>query len=251
MHPLFRLFLAIISFVVPVQAIRRTVGPQDDHRFVNASRICHGDDPSVFEFRNCSILINCVYENFSESFKAGLSSATSIAALLPTILALIGKPSHSSCQPLSLLRHCAKATCIILPSLIFLGSPPLELVQLALISPHRALATCCFTIGLPSGLFRQLRPLHTQLSQPNPREPRMREWTIPLPSISERKWHNITVKLCMDILIMSLASIMLWRNWVVSSFTMVSWRCDYSWLLFAWYVQTISHLYKVGQINNQ
>jgi hypothetical protein len=97
MHPIFRLFLGIISFIVPVQAIRRSVGPQDDFRFVNVSRICHGDDPSVFEFRNCSILITCVYENFTEAMKAGLSSGTSIAALLPTILALIGKPDHFSC----------------------------------------------------------------------------------------------------------------------------------------------------------
>lgn len=62
----------------------------------------------------------------------------------------------------------------------------------------------------------------------------MREWAVPLPHISDRKWHNMVAKISMDLLIVALASIMLWRNWVVSSFTMVPWRCEYSMLLFAW-----------------
>ncbi|KAF2815757.1 uncharacterized protein BDZ99DRAFT_514403 [Mytilinidion resinicola] len=178
---LFQLSLAILTLILPAQALKRTVGPADDPRFQNASRICDGSDPKMFQFGTCSVLISCIFNNLDEAFKASLGTGTSIAALLPTILALI-------------------------------GSPPLELVQLALVSPHRALATCCFTIGLPSGLFRQLRPLHTQLSNPNPREPRVREWTIPLPSLSDKEWHNIIAKIAIDALIMTLASIMLWRN---------------------------------------
>lgn len=65
----------------------------------------------------------------------------------------------------------------------------------------------------------------------------MREWTIPLPYISDRKFANIVAKIAMDIMILALACIMLWQNWVVSSFTMVPWRCEYSMLLFAWSVQ--------------
>lgn len=59
------------------------------------SKICHGDDPKVFRFRACSHLFSCVYENFSEAMKASLSSGTSIAALLPTMLALIGRFAFS------------------------------------------------------------------------------------------------------------------------------------------------------------
>lgn len=73
------------------------MGSQDDYRFANVSTICHGDDPNVFKFRACSVLITCVYENFSEAMKAGLSSGTSIAALLPTILTLISKPITCEC----------------------------------------------------------------------------------------------------------------------------------------------------------
>lgn len=44
------------------------------------------------------------------------------------------------------------------------------------------------------------------------------------------------LKLFVDVLIMTSASIMLWCNWIVSSFTMVPWRCEYSFYLFARYV---------------
>lgn len=238
-----QLCLTFLILINPVQGISRTVGPADDLRFQNASSRCSGSDPKSFEFGTCSLLITCVYENLPEALKASLGSGTSIAALLPTILALIGEFHSSLDLPLPIVPHlhrwflgvCKIEECSTLPVLTpFQGSPPLELVQLALVSPHRALATCCFSIGLPSGLFRQLRPLHTQLSNSNPREPRVREWTIPVPSLGAKRWLDMIAKLVVDVLILTLASIMLWRNWVVTSFTMVPWRCEYSWLLFAW-----------------
>ncbi|KAF2650985.1 hypothetical protein K491DRAFT_720253 [Lophiostoma macrostomum CBS 122681] len=197
-------YLSILCiFICPSHALHRTIGPAGSPQFRNATQNCPVDDPKYFKINACSKLITCVYENLSEAMKASLGSGTSIAALLPTILALI-------------------------------GSAPLELVQLAITSPHRALATCCFTIGLPSGLFRQLRPYSTQLSQSNPRAPRVREWTIPLPTVSERVWKNLFVKIGIDLVVIGLAIVMLWRNWVVNSFTMIPWRCEYSYLLFAW-----------------
>ncbi|KAI9784561.1 MAG: hypothetical protein M1839_001783 [Geoglossum umbratile] len=202
---------AVLFLIFPSQALNRTVGPPDDYRFVGVSKIRGGSNPANFEFRKCSVLIDCVYEHLSEALKASLSSGTSIAALLPTILALI-------------------------------GAPPLELVQIALLSPHRALATCCFSIGLPSGLFRQLRPLHPQLSHSNPLEPRVREWVVALPSISPKRWKHLLGKLVADFIIITFASIMLWRNWVVNSFTMVPWRCEYTWLLFGWPIACMTWL---------
>lgn len=99
------LSLTILALVIPAQTIKRTVGPATDPRFQNASRICNGSDPRVFEFRTCSLLIDCVYDNLTEAFKASLSSGTSIAALLPTILVLIGEPSQCfSTSTISLIR---------------------------------------------------------------------------------------------------------------------------------------------------
>jgi hypothetical protein len=86
------LFVELAAFATPARAIKRTIGPPKDYRFQNASRICDGSDPKAFQFRTCSLMIDCVYENLTEAFKSSLSSGTSIAALLPTILALIGKP---------------------------------------------------------------------------------------------------------------------------------------------------------------
>lgn len=65
-------------------------------------------------------------------------------------------------------------------------------------------------------------------------ELRVREWTIFLPTISHRQWRHLAVKLAADSTIIATVSIMFWRNLVVTSFTMVPWRCEYTWLLPAW-----------------
>jgi len=98
-----QLYAAIVSLLVlPAQAFKRTVGPPDDPRFEQASKVCNGSDPASFKFGTCSVLISCVFNNLSEALKASLSSGTSIAALLPTILALIGKPSLPALIPQSI-----------------------------------------------------------------------------------------------------------------------------------------------------
>jgi hypothetical protein len=115
------------------------------------------------------------------------------------------------------------------------GSPPLELVQMAILSPHRALATCCFTIGLPVTLFRQLRPLHQQLAQSNPLAPRKREWTFNLSNLSKgNPKKHFFFKIVADALIIALAGIMIWQNFGVNSYVMIPWHCDYTWLVLAW-----------------
>jgi len=194
---------ALFFLVSRVEALQRTVGPATDPVFENVSRICNGSDPASFDFGTCSNLISCVYDHLSSAYIAGLSSGTSIAALLPTILVLI-------------------------------GSSPLELVQLALVSPHRALATCCFGIGIPKGLFRHVQPLYTQFSDANPLKPTEREWVFPLPPAGSKGWHKSLAKIAIDVVIITLASIMLWRNYIINSYTMVPWRCEFSLLLFAW-----------------
>ena len=91
------LLISALSFLIPsVLALKRTIGPPKDYRFIAALRICNGSDPANFKFAVCSVLIACVYENIDEAFKASLSSGTNIASLLPTILVLIGM----LCSPL-------------------------------------------------------------------------------------------------------------------------------------------------------
>ena len=88
----FSLRTVIVSLVLvsPALALRRTIGPPNDARFISASKACNGSDRRQFEFGVCSILIACIYDKLDEAFKASLSTGTNIASLLPTILVLIG-----------------------------------------------------------------------------------------------------------------------------------------------------------------
>lgn len=91
-------FMVLLLFILPTQAINRTVGPPHDPHFVNATNSCNGSDPANFRFDECSKLISCVYEHLHEGFKASMSCGASIAALLPTILVLIGELSFLGCS---------------------------------------------------------------------------------------------------------------------------------------------------------
>lgn len=89
-HSLHALLVSILLLVSSAFAFNRTIGPTDDRRFTNASKVCQGGDPANWKFGACSLLIDCVYDQLSEAFKASLDSGTNIASLLPTILVLIG-----------------------------------------------------------------------------------------------------------------------------------------------------------------
>jgi hypothetical protein len=101
-------------------------------------------------------------------------------------------------------------------------------------SPHRAIATCLFGIGLPSGLFRQLQVRLPTLADKKINEPQKREWVVAAPTSKRKGRLNMVKTIFIDVLIVSLAAIMLWRNTVVCFQTMVTWRCEYSWLLICW-----------------
>lgn len=133
---------------------------------------------------------------------AGFGSGTNIASLVPTATALV-------------------------------GAPPLDIIQLALTSPHRALATCLFGVGLPSGLFRQLRAPGPSLSDANS-VGTVREWRIKVPKSCVLGAKGIAWQVGADVVIGGLAGVMLWRNLVVGFETVVTWRCEYGWLLFCW-----------------
>ncbi|KAI9876281.1 MAG: hypothetical protein M1830_006880 [Pleopsidium flavum] len=159
-----------------------------------------------FEFGRCPHLIDCIMTSSSEAAKAGMSAGSNIAALIPTMLALIG------------------------------GSP-FELVRLAFLSPFRALATCLFGVGLPTNLFAQLQR-HPQPSSSAPIEfpASVHHGVLQfafLLSVPRRR-RTVVFRIALDVSILFVAAIMLWRNWRVGTTTMVTWRCEWRWLLFYW-----------------
>lgn len=193
----------------PVEAFTRYIGDPNDPKMGAISAQCNGTMQTNFAGARCGALLRCVLDNTPADLMAGMQSGGSIASLVPTILALI-------------------------------GAPPLDLVQLAILSPHRALATCCFSIGLPSGLFRQLRPLTQGLAEKKEEEPTVREWVFQVPKSSSRKkkarWRKALVRVSVDVTMVGLAAVMLWYNWKINTEIMITWRCEYGWLLFAWQV---------------
>lgn len=199
--------LCLAIFATPSQAMTRYIGDPTDSRTQNISQTCGGFDQVNFTAGRCPSLMRCVLDALPSDTAAGYQSGGAIAALLPTILALI-------------------------------AASPLELVQLAFLSPHRALATACFGIGLPSGLFRQLRATSTSLTDSKPNAPRTREWKFRLPAArtatTRQRWKDAGLTLFVDVLVLGLSAVAVWFNYRVSSRVMVTWRCEYGWLVFMW-----------------
>lgn len=203
------------AFVRPVSALTRYVGEPSDPIMDPISQQCGGHNQTNFNGGLCPVLLRCVLDKLPSDISAGMQSGSNIASLVPTITALI-------------------------------GAPPLDLVQMAIVSPHRALATCCFSIGLPSGLFRQLKPLLPRLGDRIDHEPRIREWVLYLPTSSSGKWQygwrNTLIRLLVDVGMLGLAAVMLWYSWKINGEIMVTWRCEYGLLLFMWPVACMSWL---------
>ena len=102
--------LLLASLATTSRAMTRYVGDPTDGSTQNISHYCGGFDQVNFTTGRCPVLMRCVLDLLPSDTTAGFQSGGTIAGLVPTILALI-------------------------------AASPLELVQLALLSPHRALAT--------------------------------------------------------------------------------------------------------------
>ncbi|KAL9117363.1 MAG: hypothetical protein Q9187_006101 [Circinaria calcarea] len=196
-------FGVLTLFSVPVGAVSRTIGLASDARTQAVVQECSSKPNSTFNFGECARLINCVLDGLPSDVAAGMQSGANIASLVPTILAIV-------------------------------GAAPLDLVQLAFISPHRAAATCMFGVGLPSGLFRQLQMHLPHLADKKTSDPRTRQWLIPVRKPNRRGSSQIARTLVIDAAILALAGVMIWRNVAVGLQTVVTWRCEYSWLLICW-----------------
>jgi hypothetical protein len=199
--------LLLASLASTSHAMTRYIGDPTDGTTQNISQQCGGFDQLNFKTGRCPRLMRCVLDSLPSDTTAGFQSGGTIAGLVPTILALI-------------------------------AASPLELVQLALLSPHRALATVCFGIGLPSGLFRQLRATSTSLTDTKPNDPKTREWRFRLPSKTSAtkrpRWRNAGLTVFVDTIVLGLAAVAIWFNYRVSSRVMITWRCEYGFLVFMW-----------------
>lgn len=206
-HTFLNSLLLCASLATTSFAMTRYVGDPTDGTTQNISRSCGGFDQINFTNGKCPALMRCVLDSLPADTAAGFQSGGAIAALLPTILALI-------------------------------AASPLELVQLAFLSPHRALATACFGIGLPSGLFRQLRATSSSLTDTKPSAPRTREWRFRLPprrSVATRQsWRDAGLTLVVDLLVLGMSAVAVWFNYRVSSRVMITWRCEFPVLIFMW-----------------
>jgi hypothetical protein len=94
--------------------MKRTIGPVNDPRFAISAKACGSDNRENFMFGACSVLIYRVLNGLNnEALKASLSTGTSIAALVPTILAMVDKscaqgiaaPTGLCSIQLGLLQH--------------------------------------------------------------------------------------------------------------------------------------------------
>ncbi|KDQ19491.1 hypothetical protein BOTBODRAFT_28066 [Botryobasidium botryosum FD-172 SS1] len=214
--PPYALFLSAFFFRIPlVFALHRSIGALDPIIKTAVDGCFSGPNPTFnghpigYGVNRCPALISCIMSGLSPADQAGLSAGTSISSLLPTVLALV-------------------------------GTGPFELVQLFFTSPLRAGATCLFGVGLPSGLFRQLRTYPINATPHSMDNSTMRRWTLFVPRSTS--YIQVVRRIVVDVLIVVLAGVMLWRNWVVCSITMVTFQCEYSWILFCWPMACIAWL---------
>ncbi|KAM7201714.1 hypothetical protein V8F33_003263 [Rhypophila sp. PSN 637] len=171
---------------------------------------CDGyNNPGRFEPRRCTMLIDCVYTKMTQVQVADTAIGGTLAGLLPTILTL-------------------------------LAPPPVELVQLGLIAPHRAIALSCFSIGLPGGLFKRLGPLRerrpaTTLAAEEGKV--VVEWELQFSILSRTApWRHVLGKIIGDIIIVACTGVLVWRSWAINKAVMVPWKCETPVMAFSWTV---------------
>jgi hypothetical protein len=106
---------------------------------------------------------------------------------------------------------------------------------MALVSPHRALATAAFSIGTPLKLLSQLSPL-TPGFKPRKTETK-RIWSVSFAAMTETaSKRHLAVKLVADIIIGGVTAIVLWQYWIINGGAMNQWKCESPLLVFLWYV---------------
>lgn len=210
------LFLLCASIVCTIPAlnsanpmadkIRRWPGDPNSRPYLLAGRLCNASDPSSWEIYSCTRLLDCVLDNVSEIQKSDIAIGSTIAGLLPTIL-------------------------------MFAAARPNELIPQALVSPHRAIATAAFSIGVPLSIFEGLRPLRWWRRRGRRISSRQlsRTWYISLGGITPRaSYIHVLVKLLADGIILAALSVMLWQFWDINGTVAVQWKCEAPIMIICW-----------------
>ncbi|KAH7189581.1 uncharacterized protein B0J16DRAFT_117308 [Fusarium flagelliforme] len=200
------LFLSVGAFIGTIHGLRPLSNvikrfPGDAHSVTTREKAleCHADDPESWGYDACSILIRCILESLDDLFKSDLTIGTTILGLVPSIL-------------------------------IIAAAQPEDIVRLALVSPHRALAVSIFGISLSPSLYVRATPLKSEL-----REDSKRTWDIELSRFTKRtSCKHVACKALADLSILAMASVALWQCWIVNSAAMVQWLCESPLLLFTW-----------------
>lgn len=117
----------------------------------------------------------------------------------------------------------------------------MEIIKLAFASPLQGIVMCVFGIGLPNNLFRQFSSTDhpTQdLNTPTLEELRIRQWTIPVPT---PHWQGVFKgkAFAVDLAFLFLLGVMMWQTVTLNYSSVVSWRCDYPFLLICWPVACV------------
>ena len=200
------LFLAILAFIFTMQflspspaIISRYPGGSKNVYVDRLGTDCNATDPDSWGYGACSKLIICIFDGLSDIEKSDTAIGTTILGLLPSIM-------------------------------LNAAAQPQDIVQLALISPLRGIATAAFTVGFSSGVFEKLKPMGFISTKKNPQT-----WHIPLAHIGhEWSWKHVFFKLLADVMIVTSAGIMLWQTWLVNSAVLVQWLCQSPLMIFTW-----------------
>lgn len=124
-------------------------------------------------------------------------------------------------------RHCNSDIC--------LAPPPKELVQQGLISPHRAIAMSCFSIGIPKGVFQHLGPTRERSgAQASTDDGGVVRWELHFAALSSKRGVHMAAKIGGDVVIMACMGVVLWRAWVINQAVMVPWKCETPAMTFSW-----------------
>ncbi|KAF4986289.1 hypothetical protein FGRMN_10907 [Fusarium graminum] len=163
------------------------------------AHISHASDPTSWEYDACSHLVWCIVDDLGELYKDDIAIGTTILGLLPSILIIAAAQAQ-------------------------------DIVLLALVSPHRAIAASVFGVAISPSLFRRLAPFNSPLSDVS-----IKTWDVKLARVTKQlSWRHVVAKLSADAAVSTLACVTLWQNWIINSAVMVQWLCESPLMIFAW-----------------
>ncbi|KAF4126966.1 hypothetical protein GMORB2_0703 [Geosmithia morbida] len=218
---LFPSFVAIVEAYKPMQTlIHRYPGLHYTWWTQSAAGQCGADDPSRWEYSNCTDLMQCTLSNMADILKSDIAIGTTIPGLLPSILAVM-------------------------------AIEPDALVRLCLVAPHRAVAVASFSSSFPASVFFHLRTLQSQKRAGPPgaasgassssSDDYGHTSLVPLANHDKLQggggalsWRHICIKLAVDAAAVVSAAAVMRQLWIVNRAVLVQWRCESPLMVITW-----------------